>query len=167
MSRRPVALLACRARPAAARGFTLVEALIAIAVVALLAAIALPAYQDAVRKSRRSDAYDALARVQQAQERWRSNRSSYTTELTAAPSADPPGLGQSATSAKGYYAISIPAADAVSYEIVATATAGKSQADDTGCQRLRIRVAGGNVFYGAAAGGGEFDESATNRCWSR
>ena len=43
----------------------------------LLAAIALPAYQNQLIKGRRVDAINALSAVLQAQERWRSNRSSY------------------------------------------------------------------------------------------
>ena len=43
------------------RGFTLVEVMIALVVVAVLAMIAVPAYQDSIRKSRRSEAFTALA----------------------------------------------------------------------------------------------------------
>jgi type IV pilus assembly protein PilE len=148
-------------------GFTLIELLIAIVVVAILAAVALPSYQDSVRKSRRSEAFAALTAVQQAQERWRSNRASYTTELTAAPADDPPGLGLPATTSKGYYAISIDAASATGYTVTATGVDGTSQAADGNCRRLRVRVAGGNIFYGSASATGDFDESAGNRCWAR
>ena len=148
-------------------GFTLIELMIVVAVLGVLAMIAYPSFMDAVRKGRRSDAFAALSAVQQAQERWRGNRSSYTSALTALPTADPPGLGLPATSSKGYYTISIGAADATGYTATAAAVAGTSQAGDGSCQRLRVRVAGGNIFYGAAAGDGDYDESATNRCWAR
>ena len=42
------------------RGFTLIEMMIVVVVVAVLAAIALPAYQDQVRKSRRASAESVL-----------------------------------------------------------------------------------------------------------
>jgi type IV pilus assembly protein PilE len=148
-------------------GFTLIELMIVVTVIGVLAAIALPGFLESVRKGRRSDAFAAIAAVQQAQERWRGNRSSYTTSLTPAPTADPPGLGLSATSSKGYYAINIDAASATGYTATAVATAGTSQASDGTCQRLRVRVAGGNIFYGSAAAAGDFDEAATNRCWAR
>jgi type IV pilus assembly protein PilE len=153
----------CRRRS----GFTLIEALIVVAVIAVLAAIAVPMYQDSVRNARRADAVAALTAVQQAQERWRGNHAAYTTELTAAPTASPPGLGLPALSPSGHYTIAIDTATATGYTVVATAVAGGSQAADAGCQRLRVRVDGGNIFHGAAGLAGAFDESAGNRCWRR
>ena len=50
-------------------GFTLIELMIVVAVIALLAAIALPSYQDSVRKSRRADAKAALVQLAQFMER--------------------------------------------------------------------------------------------------
>ncbi|MBK9683398.1 MAG: prepilin-type N-terminal cleavage/methylation domain-containing protein, partial [Betaproteobacteria bacterium] len=81
------------ARRETASGFTLVELMIAVVIVALLASIALPSFMDSIRKSRRSEAFAALAQVQQAQERWRSNGSSYAESLTNAANGTPPGLG--------------------------------------------------------------------------
>ena len=148
-------------------GFTLIELMIVVAVVGILAAIAYPSFMDAVRKSHRTDAFAALSAVQQAQERWRSNHSAYTTALTALPAATPPGLGLSATSPKGYYTLNIDAANATGYTVTATAVAGTSQAGDGNCRLLRVRTDAGNIFYGSAAPAGAFDESATNRCWVR
>lgn len=148
-------------------GFTLVELLIAVVVVGILAAVALPSFVDSVRKSRRTDAFAALSAVQQAQERWRSNRAAYASSLTAAATDDPPGLGLPGASAKGYYTLAISDATATGYTVTATANEGTSQAGDGNCRRLRVRVAGGNIFYGSAGASGDFDESAGNRCWAR
>lgn len=51
------------------RGVTLLEMLVALIVLGLLASLAVPAYQDAVRKARRSEARVAIMAVMQQQER--------------------------------------------------------------------------------------------------
>jgi prepilin-type N-terminal cleavage/methylation domain-containing protein len=40
-------------------GFTLIEVMIVVVIVAILAAIAIPSYQDSIRKTRRADAKEA------------------------------------------------------------------------------------------------------------
>ncbi|MCU0921785.1 MAG: prepilin-type N-terminal cleavage/methylation domain-containing protein [Burkholderiaceae bacterium] len=151
----------------AQRGFTLVELMIAVVVVALLASIALPSFMDSIRKSRRSEAFAALSAVQQAQERWRGNHASYAgnAQLTAAPSASAPGLGQPATTASGYYGIAISGESAVGYSVTATAVAGTSQASDGNCKVLAARVNGGNLEYGSGDAAASFPDS--HRCWAR
>ena len=107
----------------ASRGFTLVELLVAVVVIAILAAVAVPAYRDQIRKGRRAEAHEALMQVQTAQERWRSNNVSYAATVAA--------LGQSAVSASGNYAIGVSGATATGY--TATATAQAKQAGDSAC----------------------------------
>lgn len=158
------------ARQRSERGFTLVEIMIAVAIVAILAAVALPSFMDSVRKSRRTEAFNAISNVQQLQERWRSNHGSYAGSLTAAAGDDPPGLGlSSAQTAKGYYDLALADVGAAAYTVTATAKDGTSQANDSRCLVLAARVAGGNLSYGAGAGA--IDWTAANpdpdRCWAR
>ncbi|MBK8866058.1 MAG: prepilin-type N-terminal cleavage/methylation domain-containing protein [Betaproteobacteria bacterium] len=154
------------ARRETASGFTLVELMIAVVVVALLASIALPSFMDSIRKSRRSEAFAALAQVQQAQERWRSNGSSYAESLTNAANGTPPGLGMaSATTAKGYYTLSLSGAGASGYTVTATAVAGTSQASDGNCKVLAAQVQGGNLSYGSGADAAAYPDA--NRCWAK
>lgn len=148
-------------------GFTLIELVIAVAIVALLLAVALPSFMDSIRKSRRSDAYFALNAAVQAQERFRANNASYSSSLTNAVSDDPAGLGLSASTPNGYYGVTVSGASSTGYTATAVATSGKSQTSDGNCVQLRVRAASGNVFYGSSDGIGSFDETANNRCWSR
>ena len=147
------------------RGFTLIELMITVVIVGILSALVFPSFMDSIRKSRRSDATQALAAVQQAQERRRANQAAYTTDLAGAL---PAGLAMTTGTPGGYYTISVSAADVTSYTVLAAFVSGKSQENDGACKHLRIRQAGGNLFYGsAAAAAGPFDEASGNRCWVR
>ncbi len=147
------------------RGFTLIELLIALIIVAVLAAIALPAFFDQIRKSRRADAISAMSQVQQAQERWRANNTEYNTSSTF--------TGLQLTPPTTYYSYSntTPASapqSQTTHGVAATAAIGSSQTKDGGCQYMRVDIAGGNPTYlagtsSATAASG----AAANRCWRR
>ncbi len=63
-------------------GFTLIELMIAVAVVAILAAIAIPSYQSSVRKSRRQDAKTALLDLAAREERYFTLNNAYSDGVT-------------------------------------------------------------------------------------
>ncbi|HMN74795.1 MAG TPA: type IV pilin protein [Burkholderiaceae bacterium] len=67
-----------RDRPAARRGFTLIELMITVAIVGILAAIAYPSYQDSVRKGKRAEGRSALIDFMQQQERFLTQTGSYS-----------------------------------------------------------------------------------------
>ncbi len=64
------------------RGFTLIELMIVVAVVAILATIALPAYNDSVRKGKRSDAKAGLMDAASRLEQFYLDNKSYTIDMT-------------------------------------------------------------------------------------
>ena len=153
------------------RGFTLIELMVTLVVVAILAAVALPSFQDSVRKSRRADAFTAITAVQQAQERWRGSHADYSNSLpnTAVAPSLANGLGMSTQSSSSYYTLSLSDITATTYTVVATAVVGRSQDQDGDCKVLGVRVERGNVVYGAGAA--VIDWAAANpdagRCWAR
>ena len=77
----------CRMFPVSKRkaaGFTLIELMIVVAVVAILAAIAVPSYQESVRKSRRAQAKADMVEFAQLAERHHTVNNSYAAfELPA------------------------------------------------------------------------------------
>ena len=67
-------------------GFTLIELMIVVVIIALLLALAYPSYVDYTRKARRGEAQQLLMNWAINQEIWRSNNTAYTTTLV--PSHD-------------------------------------------------------------------------------
>jgi len=152
------------------RGFTLIELMIAVAIVSILLAVAMPSFLGSMRKSRRSDAVSALQAVALAQERFRTNNATYAANLNNPPSdTTTPGLGLPSSTPNQYYVVSLSdAPTATSYWALASPVSGKSQASDGDCAYLRVRMSGGAIFYGSSASSdSNFDESTGNRCWSK
>lgn len=65
------------------KGLTFIELIIVIAVVAILAAIAIPIYTSYMQRARRTDAKTALEQLRAAQEMRRAEQGSYSTNLAA------------------------------------------------------------------------------------
>ena len=135
-----------------AGGFTLVEVLIVIAVVSILAAIALPAYQETMRKGRRADAKQALMDMANRQERLMLDHGTYTVDLRDL------GFSQqnSIESEKGFYSVAAAAcaADTIAtcYVLTATPVDGRAQADDGRCTTLVLDSTGAKSATGSAPG---------------
>jgi len=64
----------------AEKGFTLIELMITVAVVAILAAIAYPSYTEYVMRARRTEGQNLLNDAAARQERWRAQNGSYTED---------------------------------------------------------------------------------------
>ncbi len=134
--------------------------MIALVVIALLAAVAYPAYTSAIAKNRRAEGVAAMAAVQLAQERWRSSHDTYSDSFTDLK------VGEY-SSPSGYYKLAISGNDEIGYTVTATAETGKAQASDTNCVRLQIQVERAILTYRSGASDGALDASNQHKCWSR
>jgi type IV pilus assembly protein PilE len=108
-------------------GFTLIELMIVVAIIGILAAIALPSYQDSVRKSRRADAKSDLMGLANAMERHFTEQNTYcgtaSSDCTGSPivyTTNPQNTN--------YYSFDI---DATATTFTLTATPKGAQASDT------------------------------------
>lgn len=142
-------------------GFTLIELMLAVAIAGILAAVAYPAFTSAVQRSRRADAAAVLTAVVQAQERYRSNRSSYAAELTD--------LGVEADKITKHYTLALAGVGATpsfvsGYQATASVRADSPQAADVDCSTLTARLEGANLVYLATDKNGQ-DKSSL--CWPR
>lgn len=135
------------------RGFTLIELMITVAVVAVLAGIALPGYQTYMQRARRNDAREALQRAAQWLERVASIQGLYP-----AASGYP---GALTLSSAGHYSIRYaPAADQAAYTLTATRRSPGAQANDP-CGDFVVDQAGQRSLLNQATG-----RSVTD-CWQR
>ena len=120
------------------RGFTLIELMIVVVIIAILSAIAYPAYTRYVYKSRRADAYAALNQDQAIMERCYAQYFSYT------PNPACPAL--SSLSPQNFYRIATSNLTATTYTL--TATPQGAQAGDTQCTSLSLDQAGNKTSTG-------------------
>jgi len=127
------------------QGFTLIELMITVAVIALLATIALPSYRGYVVRANRTDAQQTLLRAAQALERYYvTNGSSGYTGATRATF----GYTQSPISGAAVYQLDFPSMPSQSaFTIRATPQAGTVNANDG---YLEITSTGVKIWQGHA-----------------
>jgi len=138
-----------------AEGFSLLELLVAMAILAVLASIALPTYAEYVARGRRFEARAGLLEAAHWMERWRTERGRYDDPANAGqPPTDFP-WRQFPRTGDAYYTVSV-LTTAVTYTITATAT--QTMASDV-CRSLSIDETGVRRFTGAG--------STEEVCWHR
>jgi type IV pilus assembly protein PilE len=143
-------------------GFTLIELMIAVAIIGILVKLAYPAYTQSVLKSHRAEAKAALLDLASREERYFSTTNTFTTSA--------PALGYSSTATLTASApLSVQAGNAIYYKLsvaldstasapnfTATATAVNNQVGDTKCKDFSLTQAGVQSVNGT--------DTAAN-CW--
>jgi type IV pilus assembly protein PilE len=145
-----------------ARGFTLIELMIAVAIIGILVKLAYPAYTQSVKKSRRATAKTALLDLAQREERFMSTNNTYSA--TAAPD-----LGYTAGST---FPINIASGTTAYYQLSVTAVAASASgpASFTGtATRINAQTADGECGdYQILSDGEQKITNATSTaaaCW--
>ena len=112
-------------------GFTLIELMITVAVVAILAAVAIPSYSQYAIRSSRQAVQSELMVMASIQEKIYLNSNAYASNITTSYNGSSTGgLGvATGKSRDGKYTLSVAVASAT-YTITATPVAGSSQGAD-------------------------------------
>ncbi len=145
----------------AQQGFSLLEVMISVTIIAILASIAYPSYTAHVQKSRRSDAMITLQDVAQRQETYFIKNYSYATTLAQ--------LNYPTDTAQGYYSLSLVSepddcdgtqSNACSgFTATATANDDQPQIHDSECASFSLNNRGTQSALNSD------DEDSTN-CWN-
>lgn len=151
------------------RGFTLIECLVALSLMALVLSLAAPSWTQAWRQSKRLEATAALWRLHHLQEQYRWRTGNYATEVSAL-------LGQAAGTAapSSPYTLEVAQASVHGYTLVARPRAGSTAQQDSACHTLALRQHMGEFSRGSAcascdvaawalADGNRLSDPA--RCW--
>jgi type IV pilus assembly protein PilE len=135
--------------PNRSQGFSLIELMIAVVIVGILAAIAIPMYSDYVTRSRRADGQATLMQVAQELERCYTQFSKYNDNSCSEVNS---GV-VSETSDQGFYVVTASKLDESAFTL--TATPQNEQADDTDCTTLTLTHLGEQSATG----------NDTDSCW--
>lgn len=140
------------------RGFTLIELLIALAIVGILAAVAVPSFQDQLRKGRRSDAIATLMEYANRQEQYMLDNSTYADDLADL------GFPEDGLTPEAMYTLELVGATAdcpirTCFSLEAVPAPGTSQVKDRECQRLTLNSSGTRGAFDSGYG------DSTAKCW--
>lgn len=137
---------------AVCRGFSLLELLVALCIVAILLSVALPAYQSSLVKSRRSSAMASLVEIAGRQEQWRFVSDRYSVDLRELGYATDPLFTDD-----GHYRIAAGACPdatlATCFLLTATPVPTSPQASDRRCAALTLDARGSRGATGTDPAG--------------
>lgn len=136
-------------------GFSLIELMVVVAIIAILVTIGYPLYTEQAKKGRRVEGRDALLAIAQAEERAYTVNGAYNMSI---PNLSVSGVvscdnnGNCFSEDRNYYAVTV---SGTASSFTATATARGGQASDTDCTSMSINQLGQKTGTG----------NDTAKCW--
>lgn len=128
------------------QGMTLLELLIVLAIVGILAAIAVPSFNDSVMKARRADARNSLFDWQLRQAEYFADNLSYASVSTVNGSG-----ADTVDSGESYYDVTVTSSSTTSFQMTATPKSGTTQASDSDCASYFCINQDGPLYTGSCA----------------
>ena len=131
------------------RGFTLIELMIVVAILAILATWGYSSYRDTILKSHRSEGLGELLAIADKLERYYADQGTYVGATVGSAANAVHAL----SSENGYYNFAITSANAIQFTITAAPQGG--QTDDTKCGTFTLTSQGARTASG----------TLPDKCW--
>jgi len=146
-----------------ARGFTLIEIMIVIAIVGILVAVAMPSYTSYIARANRADARTQLIQASLFMQKFYAANDSYKTDRsgTTVSNAMPASLKNSPATGTALYTLNVQAANDADFELRMVPVSGGKMSTDK-CGSFTINSAGAkNVWINNATG----SAALRDECW--
>ena len=140
-------------------GFTLIELMVALAIVAITSLFAFASYRRYLVRSYRLEAVQGLLTAAAEQEKFHLGNGRYSDRLDFADGDEPPGLPVTSITPDRRYQMTVEFADAAAFRLVAVPRADGGQTGDKDCRQFSIDESGRREARDSMG------SDSTNRCW--